>query len=171
MYIKGSIEKTWSLDEIENLPYFYEPFNDPHTVEQWQQQYGMTFNIGVQADWRVSQPGFVNNVIEQLVKQNIKLSNIGTSFYRMDPGNLLPRHQDRYVSYCKYHNVDADQVWRVIVFLQDWNPGFLFEIDSTSVANYPAGTYVCWHYDTPHMAGNLGSIPRYTLQITGTRHD
>jgi hypothetical protein len=30
-----------------------------------------------------------------------------------------------------------------------------------------AGDVVVWPYDTPHMAANMGLIPRYTLQITG----
>jgi hypothetical protein len=62
-------------------------------------------------------------------------------------------------------------VYRVIVFLQDWQSGFLFEIAGDPVVQYQAGTFVLWKGDTPHMAGNLGTTPRYTLQITGTIDD
>jgi hypothetical protein len=66
-------------------------------------------------------------------------------------------------------DVQVKDIWRAIVFMQDWQPGFLFEIDSKPCNQYPAGTFVAWQGDAPHMAGNLGSIPRYTLQITGVR--
>jgi len=169
MYSKGRISETWDMQEVESLAYFYEPFNDVETVGRWTQQYNMSFSIGMQADWRVEQPAFVQTVLANLAKQDIVLHKPGTSFYRMNPGDILPRHQDQYTSYCQYHNVEPEQVWRAIVFLQQWNPGFLFEIEQTPVVQYPAGTFVLWNYDAPHMAGNLGSVPRYTLQITGIR--
>ena len=31
------------------------------------------------------------------------------------------------------------------------------------------GDYVMWNYDVPHMVGNLGIEPRYTMQITGIK--
>jgi len=30
-----------------------------------------------------------------------------------------------------------------------------------------SGDWISWNYDTPHMAANIGTEPRYTLQITG----
>jgi hypothetical protein len=171
MYQVKKLDVVWSLNDIEQLPYFYESFNDPDTVEQWDQIYKKKFTIGLQADYRVQQPACVSTVIENLQAQGVNLNNIGTSFYKMMPGDILPYHQDRYVSYCCYHNVDVSKVHRVIVFLQDWQPGFLFEIAGDPVSQYQAGTFVLWQGNTPHMAGNLGTTPRYTLQITGTIDD
>jgi len=54
------------------------------------------------------------------------------------------------------------------VFLEDWQPGHILEIDGSPISQWHAGDYVIWNYDTPHMAANLGLVPRYTAQITFT---
>jgi hypothetical protein len=171
-YRIGKIKPVWNMSDIMMMPYFYEKFNDGDTMAQWDRTYqNLKFDIGHQADYRVHQPACTQQVIELLSQNGVELDNIGTSYYKMMPGNLLPYHQDQYVSYCQYHSTTIDQVWRAIVFLQDWQPGFLFEIDGKPVTEYSAGTYVVWQGTVPHMAGNLGKIPRYTLQITGTIND
>jgi hypothetical protein len=55
------------------------------------------------------------------------------------------------------------------VFLEDWQPGHIFEIDGHPLTKYKSGTMVIWQYKTPHMAANLGLTNRYTLQITGIK--
>jgi hypothetical protein len=168
MYSTGRIDPVWDIKDIENIEYFVEPFNDGETYENWRRHYNLEFGIGAQADFRVAQPACVPDIIKLLEKQNIKLNNVGTSFYKLLPGEFLPYHVDRYQRYCNYHKVDISQIRRIIVFLQDWQPGFLFEVDNTPLVQYPAGTFVMWENDISHMAGNLGFVPRYTLQVTGT---
>ena len=103
----------------------------------------------ITADWQsVTQPGFI--------------------WFKLRPGEILPEHVDTYANYCRYANTQPQQVVRIIVFLQDWRPGFLFEFDGVPVTGYSAGTWVAWHNDVPHMAGNFSKVPRYTLQITAT---
>jgi hypothetical protein len=167
-YQTGNIKPFWDIEEVANLDYFYEPFNDPDTVQKWTDIYDQQFRPGLQADWRRAQPAWTHRITQDLVAQGIVLSRVGTSFYKMRPGDLLPQHQDTYAAYCAYHQVPADHVFRIIVFLQDWHPGFLFELAGRSFSHYSAGTWVGWRYNTPHMAGNLARVPRYTLQITGT---
>ena len=75
-------------------------------------------------------------------------TNVGLSFYKMNTCNILPQHRD--------------------IFLEDWLPGHIFEIERTPVTNWKAGEYVLWQYDAEHMAANLGLEPRYTLQVTYT---
>lgn len=167
-HVIGKIPVSWTLEEIESLDYFYEPFNDPMTMEHWKQAYQRDFNTGLQCDYRRPQPPSTQTVLSDLQQQGYDLNNIGTSYYKMLPGDILPYHRDTYASYCKYHSVSMYSITRIIVFLQDWQPGFLFEIEGVPMTKYPAGTFVAWKSDAPHMAGNLGHCPRYTLQITGT---
>jgi len=171
MFTIGQIPVCWNMQEIESLEYFYSSFNDPATVDHWDQLYQCSFRGGQQADFRSEQPAFTQEILNHIASNNIMLTNIGTNYFRMMPGEILPYHQDMYVRYCEHHKVKLEQVSRIIVFLQEWNSGFLFEIDQEPVVKYPAGTYVCWSSTTPHMAGNLGSVARYTLQITGTRYN
>ena len=170
-YHTGILPVRWTLQEIENLEYFYEEFNDPEISQYWQEVWGYRFRTGLQADFRTAQPAWIQHTVQDLRDQGFNLQNIGTSFYVMRPGDILPRHQDTYARYCRHHGVRTDQIWRAIVFLQDWQPGFLFEINDQSISGYDNGNYVIWYNDAPHMAGNVGSQPRYTLQITGTIHD
>ena len=168
MYSIGRIESFWKILDVETLPYFTELLTDADT-NQWTGLHNLNFSTGSQADYRVTQPDWTPDVLALLEKQNIKLHNVATSFYKLLPGELLPYHIDKYIRYCNYYKVDQSQVYRIIVFLQDWQPGFIFEIENNPVVMYPSGSFVMWHNAVSHMAGNLGSIPRYTLQITGTK--
>ena len=168
-YHLGRLPVRWRSDEIQGLDYFYEPFNDPSVLDHWQGLWGYQYRTGLQADHRSNQPSWTQQTVADLGFEGWPLTHVGTSFYVMRPGDLLPRHQDTYSRYCAFHGVRSDQIWRAIVFLQDWQPGHLFEIDDRAITDYMAGTYVIWHNDAPHMAGNVGAIPRYTLQITGVR--
>lgn len=146
-----------------NLNYVSEPFNDEKTLEEWKNTYGDIFSTGEMADFRQSQPEWTTNIINYL---NLKLS--GSSYYRMTPGKILPYHRDTYKRYIDYYKIlDLNSIHRAIVFLEDWQPGHVFEIDGYPITNYRAGTFVMWNYDTPHLAANLGLNDRYTLQITG----
>lgn len=168
-YELGQVPVRWTEQELENLSYFYEDFNDPGTTNHWTKLWGYQFRTGLQADFRSPQPIWVEKTVQDLADRGLKLYRTGASFYKMRPGDILPRHQDTYARYCRHHGVQSNQVWRAIIFLQDWQPGFLFEVDDQAVTGYKNGTYVIWHDDAPHLAGNIGSVPRYTLQITGVR--
>jgi hypothetical protein len=96
-------------------------------------------------------------------------SNIGLSFYRMNTCNILPHHRDTYSYYKKLFNIENNlSIWRAIIFLEDWKPGHIFEIEQEPITKWRAGEYVLWQYDSDHMAANLGLDPRYTAQITFT---
>lgn len=163
----GQLPVRWTAEEIAGMDYFYEKFNDQVTLEYWTDVWGYQFRTGLQADFRSAQPLWVKDTVQDLSHEGTSLAHVGTSFYVMRPGDLLPRHKDTYYRYCRHHAVPRDRIWRAIIFLQDWQPGFLFEIDDQPIAGYQNGTYVIWHNDAPHMAGNVGQVPRYTLQITG----
>ena len=94
--------------------------------------------------------------------------NPAFSFYRMDQMNIMPKHSDHYSKYCELFDVNYEDVKRTVLFLEDWKSGHYFEIDNYGFASWGAGYYVTWQGDVPHSAANLGTQPRYTLQITGT---
>jgi hypothetical protein len=95
--------------------------------------------------------------------------NIGTSYYRMDTGTILPVHQDTYKRYVDLHNLQGQEqtIWRAIVFLEDWQSGHYLEVDGIPFTGWAKGFTPYWNFDTPHLAANIGLTPRYTLQITG----
>jgi hypothetical protein len=87
----------------------------------------------------------------------------------MMPGTILPTHQDLYKKYIDIFGLQGQEhtIRRAVIFLQDWQPGHYLEVMDEPVVKWRAGDVVEWCYDTPHMAANMGSVPRYTLQITG----
>ena len=163
MWKLGKIPEGIIDNSFLHLNYVNEPFNDQTTLEEWRNTYGDIFSTGEMADFRQAQPLWTKDIIKYL---NLDLA--GSSYYRMKPGKILPYHKDIYKRYIDYYKIlDPKTIHRAIVFLENWKPGHIFEIDGVPIINYQAGTFVIWQYDTPHMAANLGLCNRYTLQITG----
>jgi hypothetical protein len=116
---------------------------------------------------RSQQPSWNQTFVDIYTEMGWK--DIGTSYYRMTTGTILPVHSDLYVRYVQLFNLQGQEhrIRRVIVFLEDWKSGHYFEGAEKPVTQWHAGDAIEWVYDTPHMAANLGLEPRYTLQITG----
>lgn len=170
-YFAGRIPVSWTLEDINGLDWIQEPFNDPVMAKAWLDMYGPIFRTGYQADHRSRQLSCNQQILRDLGAQGFNLARTGFSYYKMMPGDILPYHGDTYARYREFHGVDVHDIWRVIVFPQDWQPGFLFEIEGRPIAQYRAGDFVIWRGAAEHMAGNLGRVPRYTLQITGVLTD
>ena len=164
--------KTYTLDvfwddEFQHLDYISEPFNDPEDVARWHAAGYQSKFCGDMADMRGPQPSWNHRFIEHFEAQGWK--DIGTSYYRMTSGTVMPVHQDRYVKYISLFDLQGREhtIRRALVLLQDWRPGHYLEISGEPFVKWPAGMVAEWNYDTPHMAANVGLEPRYTLQITG----
>jgi hypothetical protein len=118
-------------------------------------------------DMRHRQPTWNTQFIDHFAARGWK--DIGTSYYRMNTGTVLPTHGDLYKRYVEIFRLQGQEhrIHRAIVFLQDWQSGHYAECKGQPFVDWSAGDVVEWCYDTEHMAANLGINPRYTLQITG----
>lgn len=165
--LKYNLEVFWD-DEYKRLEYFNEPFNDAPNMLRWVEM-GYSFNkfTGDMCDMRSQQPTWNNKFINYFQSKGWK--DIGTSYYRMMPGTILPTHGDLYVKYVNLFKLHGQEhrIRRAIVFLEDWQSGHYFEGMGKPLTEWKAGTVIEWTFDTPHMAANMGPTPRYTLQITG----
>lgn len=163
---KLHINKFWD-DEFKQLDYVREPFNDPESVALWSTQGYTGPFTGVMCDMRKQQPSWNHRFVDFFAARGWK--DIGTSYYRMDTGVVLPVHSDLYKRYIELFKLQGQEHWvyRAIVFLEDWSSGHYIEINGEAITNWRAGDCVEWRYDVPHMAANIGLLPRYTLQITG----
>jgi len=160
----------WNNEYIQ-LGYINEPFNDNILQTQWiAQGYANQFT-GDMCDMRSPQPSWNQRFIDIFTGQGWK--DIGTSYYRMNTGTILPTHGDLYLKYIDLFDLKDREhtIRRAIVFLEDWQPGHYAEYMDQAYVNWRAGAVIEWNYDTPHMAANLGPTPRYTLQITGHVND
>jgi len=160
------LEVFWD-DEFKQLDYQQEPFNDPNDVQQWLAQGYQSKICGDMADMRGRQPSWNHRFIQHYT--SLGWQHVGTSYYRMTSGTVMPVHQDRYAKYVSLFDLAGKEslIRRAVVLLEDWRPGHYLEIQGRPLVEWRAGTVVEWTYDTPHMAANVGLEPRYTLQVTG----
>jgi hypothetical protein len=163
---KYQIYPFWD-DQYKTLDYINEQFNDTNQLEIWHNQGYTSRFTGDMCDMRASQPSWNQRFIDMFQGQGWK--DVGTSYYRMNTGTVLPTHGDLYLKYVDIFNLHGREhtIRRAIVFLEDWQPGHYAEYMDRAYVNWRAGAVIEWTYDTPHMAANLGLTPRYTLQITG----
>jgi len=164
--IKYHVPAFWN-DEFIHLDYVNELFNDPESTARWLDLGYANKFTGDMCDMRSAQPSW-NPVIIDIFHQ-MGWQDIGTSYYRMMPGTILPTHQDLYKKYIDVFGLQGQEhtIRRAVIFLQDWQPGHYFEGLDEPLVKWRAGDVVDWCYDTPHMAANIGSTARYTLQVTG----
>ena len=163
---KYQLAKFWNED-FKVLTYIREPFNNTSQVMSWRGQGYANRFTGDMCDMRYAQPDWNQRFLDIFAGQGWQ--DIGTSYYRMNTGTVLPTHQDLYVKYIDLHGLQGREhtIRRAIVFLEDWQSGHYAEYEGQAFVNWNAGAVVEWSYDAPHMAANLGPDPRYTLQITG----
>lgn len=154
-------------DEYKNLEYIQEAFNDPVSVSQWLSQGYQAKICGDLCDMRSPQPSWNQWFIDFFTQ--LGWQDIGTSYYRMTSGTVMPVHNDLYKKYVEIFNLQGKEhaIRRALVLLEDWKPGHYLEVQGEPYVKWTAGTTVVWVYDAPHMAANIGLEPRYTLQITG----
>ena len=114
-------------------------------------------------DMRFAEPWWI-----QEFREVLPMRNFSWSMYRMLPGDIMPRHSDTYARFCQMNGIaDARLVRRYVVFMEPWQSGHVFEIDDHIITDWQAGSWVSWLGDVPHLAANIGSSVRYTLQLTG----
>jgi hypothetical protein len=164
--IKYWLDVFWD-DEYKRLDYINEPFNDSTSKSIWISQGYPDRFTGDLCDMRSSQPSWNQKFVD--IYSQMGWKDVGTSYYRMNTGTVLPTHGDLYVKYIHLFNLQGQEhrMRRAIVFLEDWKTGHYFEAMEVPCTKWTAGQVMEWTYDTPHMAANIGPEPRYTLQITG----
>lgn len=163
---KYKIPVFWDID-YKLLNYEAEEFNDPESLKVWRKQGYTGPFTGSMCDMRYQQPVWNDRFIK--IYSEMGWKDIGTSYYRMDTGTVLPTHGDLYKRYIELYNLQGKEktIRRAVVFMEDWKPGHYSEINGIGMVNWEAGTVIEWDYNVPHAAANIGIEPRYTLQITG----
>lgn len=164
--IKYKLEAFWD-DEYKRLDYIQEQFNDPAKLAEWQDIGYKNVATGFMCDMRSPQPSWNDKIVAHFAELGWK--NIGTSYYRMGAGTILPEHSDLYKKYIELFNLQGKEhtIRRAVIFLEDWRQGHYLDIMGSPIVNWRAGDTVEWTYDTPHSAANVGIQDRYTLQVTG----
>ena len=164
-WFRGVVPVTWD-NNFKDLDYAREPFNNTQDVADWRRAgYSHEHFTGLLCDMRKTIPQWPFEIAQQL-----GWANVGVSFYRMETCNILPSHKDTYKFYKQKYNIqDSNTIWRMIVFPEAWKTGHYLDIDGVGIVNWRAGEFVAWNNDVEHSAANIGTKPRYTVQITGCK--
>ena len=165
---RGFIKPFWSTTSYTKLDYKHTPFNNNKDMQKWNEQ-GYPKGVlakGTLVDMNGIQPPYTNDIVEWFEKTyNVK--NVGISYFRMKTACMIPTHRDSYVKYRSLFNCKLKDIRRAIIFCDDWHPGHVFEIEGTPITKYKKGDFICWTGNTSHMAANIGTTTRYTIQVTG----
>jgi hypothetical protein len=164
---RGNIKPYWT-DEYKQFEYTRQPIKQSE-IETWR-SWGYTHNTfsGVmygQAGGKNPMPDWVWDVADSM-----GLYNPGVVFYKMSCMEVMPNHEDHFETYCRVFGVERADVYRGLLMLEDWKSGHYLEMANHAYVNWNAGDYYVWSSDVVHAASNIGPEPRWTLQITGTRH-
>ena len=154
-------------DEYKFLDYKNEEFNNQQDLTRWVYNgYRHGKFTGDMCDMRSPQPTWNDQIIKHF--EDLGWQDVATSYYRMTTATILPTHSDTYKKYIEIFKVEnPNSIKRALIFLEDWSSGHYLEVDGKPILDWQQGDYVVWDYNTPHMAANIGTAPRYTLQITG----
>lgn len=164
-WYKGHIGRFWE-DDFKLLPYVQQPLMDEEIAAWVEKGYDHVKSFsGSMYDNRNPMPSWTENFrgIFHMCK------DLTFTFYKMKTLEIMPEHVDHFNTYCKINDVPKKRVIRILVMLENWQPGHCLEIDGIGITNWIAGDYFVWENDVPHSAANIGVSPRYTLQITATK--
>ena len=149
-------------EEFLNFNYTKQPIKDSEVFKWRKQGYYHKSFTGALYSSKNPMPRWTIDV-----SNSIGLKNCGYTFYKMETLDIMPPHYDHFETYCKVFNINQDQVYRAIVFLEDWKPGHYFEYNKIGLTSWKKGDYVMYSHDIEHAASNIGIESRHTLQITG----
>jgi hypothetical protein len=155
------------VDNHKNLEYHSEYFKDQDLLNNWCKGGIKKTQTKIYLH-QIDQPySWMNNIVTQ-VNNVFNLADCSYAFHKITPGNFLPMHSDRFDFFKeRFSVVDINNIRRIIIFLDKGHDGHLLIVNNQCYINWKKGDYVCWSGSDPHLAANLGTHDRYTLQITG----
>lgn len=118
--------------------------------------------------WKKIMPvaGWTQELVDQL-----PLDNPQIQLTRQDPGQVLPRHVDRFFMLQKNFPNDKRDIVRLLVYLEDWKAGHQLCLDDGMIYNWKRGDTWIWPPQTPHIAANTGIETKWTCNVTGFLND
>ena len=160
----GNIE--YNTLQHRDLNYKREPFNDPKSIEVWKEMgFSQDHFTGEMYDMKNPKPDWFD--FDGIVKHFDNWTHLSWSFYKMTSGVVLPRHVDEFVRFKEMYPDAKGTLGRILIMLEDRKLGHYLDLGEEIADDWRAGDYFWWTEFGPHTAANIGSMDRYTLQLTG----
>lgn len=99
-------------------------------------------------------------------KKVLTVENASVSWTCILPNVILPTHYDTFYTTRQLYNVDVEQCYRYLVFLEDWVFGQLVGFKETNITNWKSGDV--WYLDSTefHFAVNASNQPFNSCQVS-----
>lgn len=134
--LSGHITPVWDCVSYHSLPYIEEIIKQPEVQQEWLNAGHLDKSLIIET---YSQPNPMPAWVDKLNYHWPNYKNFGYSFHRFVPGRYLPDHRDAYEKYKQKFNVDISNVLRILIYLEDWQPGQLNTIEDRVISNWKAG--------------------------------
>jgi len=160
---RGHYGATWR-NEHKLLPYVR-----PDMTEKQRQEYisagyelNPTINFSVEEYVEPTIPNWATDI-----SKIFGLWNQVVKFIRVSQYDIIPPYHIDITTYCSEHQADPDDVMNGILFLEDWEPGHMLEIDGVPHTNWKAGNWFKFRSDRQVSYANVGKRKIYMLQLIG----
>jgi len=86
------------------------------------------------------------------------------SVIKIDPGHTISYHVDKHFKLREQYG--EGESYRYLIFLEDWKRGHYYDIHDQPYTKWRAGDWVKFGPQDWHTAGNMGTEPFYSAQVT-----
>jgi hypothetical protein len=113
--------------------------------------------------------------------EKLGMEVITVSSILQPPGNIITLHRDTFFKIKQQYPNDERLLVRANIYLEDWKVGHVIQykqklpnniVVTTDTEwktsdNWKQGEGFIWSTAIPHLSGNIGVKPKYTLQVSG----
>ena len=82
------------------------------------------------------------------------------------PNVILPTHKDTFYTLRQEHNVELDDCYRYLIFLEDWIFGQYVGFEHCSITKWKAGDVWCFTGHELHYAVNASALNFHSCQVS-----
>lgn len=102
----------------------------------------------------------------QQFKNSLNVDKGSVSWTCVLPNVILPTHKDTFYTLRQEHNVEVEQCFRYLVFLEDWTFGHYVGFTNKNITDWKAGDV--WIFDSKelHYAVNASNMNFHSCQIS-----
>jgi len=102
----------------------------------------------------------------QQFKDILDVHTASVSWTCILPNVILPTHKDTFYTLRQEHNVELDDCYRYLIFLEDWVFGQYVGFEDTSITNWVAGDVWKFTGHEIHYGVNASALNFHTCQVS-----
>lgn len=99
-------------------------------------------------------------------KTSLNVSTASVSWTNILPDVILPTHKDTFYTLRQEHNVELDDCYRYLIFLEDWTFGHYVGFENLNITHWKCGDVWKFTGHEMHFAVNASNVPFHTAQVS-----